>query len=214
MAYDEKMITEILARKQLIEISRLFYARSWSLATSGNYSARLDEYSFLITATGKDKGELREADFAVVHIQEDAIPNTASAEAVLHRELYRLKPDIGAILHTHSTFSTVLSMECEHQISLRGYEMQKALSGIGDPENEVTFRVFPNHQNMSKAAAEVHRYYENSDLLGGFLFAGHGLYSVGANLAEAKRHTEALEFLLECEWRRRIIKLNNERRKS
>ena len=79
------MITLAAAKKELREISRLFYSRGWSLATSGNYSVRLDVRRMLITTTGMDKGKLRESDTVVVDLTKNDVPVAASAKAMLHR---------------------------------------------------------------------------------------------------------------------------------
>ena len=72
-------------------------AKAWVPATSGNFSARIDENTIAITRSGTDKGALSRADILVVDL--DAPDPRASAEAPLHYALYRSLPSVNAILH-------------------------------------------------------------------------------------------------------------------
>ncbi len=126
---------------------------------------------------------------------------------MLHRELYRHRSEICAILHTHSVYSTVLSEAPREQIVLGGYEMLKALRGVREPQANVAIPIFANEQDMQSLAETVCNECKGRNPLHGFVLARHGLYSLGGDFEEAKRHAEALEFLLECRYRERVIKL-------
>lgn len=94
-------------------------------------SLRLDLAHCLITESGKDKGSLAAEDFLLVETANNHVPSgrTPSAETGLHTLLYRLYPEIQAVLHTHSVNATVLSrVERSNALVLQGYEMQKSLS--------------------------------------------------------------------------------------
>ncbi len=198
-------------RAELVRISHLFYERRWSLATSSNYSARVNANTLLITASGLDKGKLTHSDLLLIDLEGNHREETkqkASAEAHLHCELYKHSPDICAILHTHSVLATVLSSlrSLKTPLSIEGYEMLKALRGVSSHLHAENIPVFPNDQDMKSLARSVLTYLEKNPAIHGFLIAGHGLYCWGRDLAEALRHTEALEFLLECEYRKHKIK--------
>ena len=99
---------------QLREIGRLFYSRGWSVGTSSNYSMVLsrDPLELLITASGKDKGNLGPRDF--VRVDANARPvidgqPKSSAETWLHVVAAANNPHVGAVLHTHSVWGTLLS---------------------------------------------------------------------------------------------------------
>jgi methylthioribulose-1-phosphate dehydratase len=194
-------------RAELVRISHLFYERRWSLATSSNYSARVDENTLLITASGLDKGKLTEADLLQIDLDGNLLEETtkrASAEAYLHCELYKRNREIGAVLHTHSVFATVLSSLGNTALTLEGYEMLKALRGVSTHLHTEYVPIFQNAQNMRVLAERVIPYLEKNRATHGFLIIGHGLYCWGRDLAEALRHIEAIEFLLECEYRIKI----------
>jgi methylthioribulose-1-phosphate dehydratase len=193
------MITE------LVETGRDFHRRGWSLATSSNYSVVLNHepLRLLLTASGFDKGRLNPSQFVVVDrdgILAEPSPHKASAETMLHVVLGR-SAGAGAILHTHSVWGTLLSEAYVSQGSLRiaGYEMLKAFSGITTHETAVTIDVFPNSQDIASLAQRVESRLKDrtAPLRHGFLISGHGLYTWGRDLPEARRHVEAFEFLFE-----------------
>ncbi len=119
----------------LAEIGKGFHARGWVLGTSGNFSAVIsrEPLRLAITSTGLDKGNLTpeqflEMDEAANVVRGDGRP---SAEALLHLAIV-LGVGAGAVLHTHSVWSTVLSGSHANQggIALEGYEMLKGLEGV------------------------------------------------------------------------------------
>ena len=98
---------------QFIEIGRRFDARNWVLGTSGNFSVVIgrDPLCLLMTRSGLAKGGLRAGDFVEVDAGGAAIHPGAgrpSAEARLHVAIARAR-GAGAVLHTHSIWSTLLS---------------------------------------------------------------------------------------------------------
>lgn len=197
-----------LHQKELIHIAHLFNARGWCLATSGNFSVRLDADRILITASGVDKERMTGRDTVAVRI--DAASAAAkpkpSAETVLHCALYRHDTEICAVLHTHSLHATRLSIRhlAEGCLSLHGYEMLKALSGVVTHEHTEIIPVFPNDQDMEALSRVAVEYLRVNPECRAFLIGGHGLYTWGRDLSEAKRHVEALEFLFECETRKAL----------
>ena len=81
-------------------------------------------------------------DIMVVDMEGAAVGDgKPSAETLLHTQLYRRLPDCGAVLHTHSHASTVLTMHwpADH-ITLEGYELLKALDGVQTHDTRLTIR--------------------------------------------------------------------------
>ena len=174
----------------------------WTPATSSNFSMRLDDRHAAITVSGRDKGKLTEADIMVVDFEGKAVgsDNRPSAETLLHTQLYKRFPDIGCILHTHSHNQTVASRlyAGAGHLRLEGYELLKAFAGNETHETEVLVPVLPNSQDMHTLAAQVDALLDSRPLWG-YLIDGHGLYAWGRDMAEARRHLDAFEFLIGCE---------------
>lgn len=184
----------------LIAACNLFHTRGWVPATGGNFSARLDERHLLITASGVHKGELGRGDFMVVDCDgRPADPTRKSSyETGLHTQLYRFHPEIGAVLHVHSVANTVLSRR-QPAIRLSGYELLKILPGITDPSTTVEIPVFGNDQDIARLARQVDARMREPSPIPAYLIAGHGLYTWGNTVREARHRLEALEFMFECE---------------
>ena len=191
----------------------MFWQRSWSVGTSSNYSivTSREPLELLVTASGKDKGRLRKSDF--VRVGADGKPTAegqpkSSAETLLH-VVAAQQPGVGAVLHTHSVWSTVLSdiFFSQGGFELSGYEMLKGLEGIATHESTAWVEIFDNTQNIPALAEQVReRMNDAADPLQyGYLIRRHGLYTWGRDLEEARRHVEIFEFLFECVARRMLL---------
>lgn len=171
-------------------------------ATSSNFSARLDGNRCVITVSGRDKGRLTPDDFMEVDMDGKPVEpdRISSAETLLHTQIYRLRPDAGAVLHTHSLAQTLLSMRQvrDGHIELAGYELLKAFHGIKTHDTAVRLPVVPNSQDMPALCDAIEPAFATEPFWG-YLIAGHGLYAWGRDLAEARRHLDAFEFLLTAE---------------
>lgn len=194
------------AAAELVRVGRTAAERGWVPATSGNFSARLDNDELAITVSGAHKGELTVARIMRVDLHgrplEDKRP---SAETLLHVQLYRRDPALQAVFHTHSVGSTVLSRMAGDELVLTELEVMKAFAGIDTHETTLRIPVFPNDQDMTRLAARVATFLDSNDPVPGYLIAGHGLYTWGASVAETMRHLEAFEFLFQCELETRRV---------
>jgi methylthioribulose-1-phosphate dehydratase len=197
----------------LRDVGAMLWQRCWSVGTSSNYSVVINRepLELLITASGKDKGRLTPADF--VRIGANGKPTTdgqpkSSAETLLH-VVAAQQPGVGAVLHTHSVWGTVLSDYFFPQggFEVSGYEMLKGLEGIATHETTAWVEIFENTQNIAALAEQVReRMNDAADPLQyGYLIRRHGLYTWGRDLDEARRHIEIFEFLFECVARRMIL---------
>ena len=193
---------------EIIEAGRFLYARGWSPATSSNYSTRLSASQALLTVSGKHKGQLGPDDVLATDLAGNSLEpgKKPSAETLLHTQLYSWRPEIGAVLHTHSVNATVLSrLTPGDSIEFEDYELQKAFSGVSTHESRVLVPIFDNDQDIARLAANVQPWLEAHPDCVGYLIRGHGLYTWGARMSDALRQIEAFEFLFECELKARAI---------
>jgi methylthioribulose-1-phosphate dehydratase len=186
------------ARRALIEVGAAFHARGWVPATSGNLSARLDDGSIAITASGRHKGRLGEADIMRVDAQGGALDGgKPSAETPLHLQLYALYPDVGAVLHTHSPGGVALSRAFPRlrEWVIEGHELIKALPGQTTHAARIVIPIVDNNQDMRALATAIAPALSIAPTPPAYLIRGHGLYAWGADVSEAERVVEALEWL-------------------
>ena len=204
---------------RLRAIGREFHGRGWSLGTSSNYSvvAAREPLELFITVSGKDKSALGSDDFVRVDAAGKPVDGSgrkSSAETLLHCLLADFIPSVGAVLHTHSVWSTILSRADldRGRLRIEGFEMLKGLSWIGTHETVEDVPIFTNSQDMTALAEEIRTRFAAADWsdparppFHGFLLAGHGLYTWGRDLDEARRHIEIHEFLFEVVARSRML---------
>lgn len=193
---------DIVAR--LAASGRRFDAFGWTLGTSGNFSAVVSRrpLRLAITPSGAAKGSLQPDQMLLIDAdcrRLDAGVARPSAEAMLHLEIVCTR-DAGAVFHTHSVWSTVLSDQhaASGGLSIEGYEMLKGLAGVQTHEHREWVPILENAQDIAALAARVRQTLTDHPTAHGFLLRRHGLYTWGSDIAEATRHIEILEFLLEA----------------
>jgi methylthioribulose-1-phosphate dehydratase len=206
-SYDPARLAACAA--QIIAATRELSALGWTPATSSNFSMRLDDRHAAITVSGRDKGKLTEADIMVVDFAGQAVATEQrpSAETILHTRLYRRLPEVGCVLHTHSLAQTLASRlyAGAGHIRFEEYELIKAFRGQDTHETAMDVPVLANSQCIPTIAAQVDVLLDQGSMWG-YLIEGHGMYAWGGDMAEARRHLEAFEFLINCELEMRKLR--------
>jgi methylthioribulose-1-phosphate dehydratase len=191
------------AAERLAAVGRRFDERNWVLGTSGNFSVVVDRdpLRLVMTRSGAAKGSLDAAQFVEVDAdgRSVSVAGKPSAEARLHLEIVRAR-GAGAVLHTHSIWSTILSDRHAREggLAIAGYEMLKGLEGIATHEHREWLPILANDQDMDRLGTLVAAVLAEYPDCHGFLLRRHGLYTWGETLPQAVRHVEILEFLLEA----------------
>lgn len=194
----------------LAEAASGFYQRGWALGTSGNFSAVVssEPLGLVITASGMDKGRLMADQFVQVDGDAKVVAGEGrpSDETKLHLTIVRERRAM-AVLHTHSIWSTVISdlLINDTGIEITGYEMLKGLAGVTTHEHREWLPILDNSQDMDALSRELVGLLRQRPDAHGFLLRGHGLYTWGGSVSEARRHVEILEFLLEVVGRTRFV---------
>jgi methylthioribulose-1-phosphate dehydratase len=190
--------------QRLVAVGRRFDARGWVLGTSGNFSAVLgrDPLRLAITASGAFKGDLAVEQILEIDDATKVVGGAAgrpSAEARLHIQIASVR-GAGAVLHTHSMWSTLLSDRHADRggLSISGYEMLKGLEGVTSHEHTEWLPVLENDQDMARLAGAVGDALRQHPAAHAFLLRRHGMYTWGETLSQAVRHVEIVEFLLEA----------------
>lgn len=191
-------------RAALARLTGDFHRRGWTPATSSNFSFRVDGEHCAVTASGGDKSTVRDEDLLVVDLAGrvvDAAPGRRpSAEAGLHRALYRRDAAIGAVLHTHAPAALLAARVLrDRPLRLAGYELLKAFTDIDTHDAELCVPVVANDQDIDRLATAADAALDAAPRTWAYLIEGHGVYAWGADLADAARHLEALDYLLGIE---------------
>lgn len=165
--------------------------------TSGNVSARTPENDVLVTPSGLDYAELGPEDVVLVDLNGDFLDGAwkPSTETPMHTGIYRARPDVGGIVHTHSRYSTTLAC--------LGWEIPPIhymLTVLSD-EGRVPLApyVLYGTEELARHAAEALGERHTACLL-----RNHGTITVGENPNEAFQRTEILEEMAELYYRARV----------
>lgn len=174
-------------------------------ATSGNLSIReASSNEIIITASGKNKGELAASDFLIVNMKtgKPSVPsnNKPSAESAIHLAIYQAFPSAGAVIHVHTPESAALSYDMRgtepcRTIPLPNLEMLKAFGNFAE-NPELSFLSLYNYGDVGKIANCFSKHSHRSEVPF-FLIEHHGLTVWGKNVAEANKNIEAAQHILQ-----------------
>jgi methylthioribulose-1-phosphate dehydratase len=201
--YDPKRMPTLQEVAPLLaEVGRALHGRGWAFGTAGNFSAVLhrDPLRLAISRSSVDKGELAASQVLAVDGEGRRVEGEGkpSDETAVHLAVVRER-GAGAVLHTHSVWNTLLSEAGgdEEGLRIEGFEMLKGLSEVKTHEHVEWVPIIPNTQDYARMSTDVVAALKRHPDAHGLLLRGHGLYTWGRDLAEAKRHVEILEFLFE-----------------
>jgi L-ribulose-5-phosphate 4-epimerase len=98
-------------RERLADAIRML-ERAELIDHSGHCSARRDGGSFYINSGASVRSSLTAHDIVVVELDGTLVEGTAKPplELFIHAEIYRVRPDVNAVMHTHPRWSTTLTM--------------------------------------------------------------------------------------------------------
>ncbi len=95
-------------RQDLVRFGKMLHAQGFVAATDGNLSVRLDQGRILVTPTGFSKGMMSPEDMVIVDLHGKKLSGfyNPSSEITMHLTIYRMRPDVGAIVHAHPCTAT------------------------------------------------------------------------------------------------------------
>ncbi len=205
------------AGEALAAESARFAGLGWMPGTAGNLSVTLARLPLrlAVTASGRDKGELRTQDIVLVDEQGEWVPDAESgsgdvtarlglaskpsAEAGLHARIAAVT-GAGAVIHVHALAAVRAGAAWPGGVQLRDLEM---LKGIGHSAHDelVTIPVVQNHQDMRVLGDDFERVYVRATAevreVPALVVASHGIYAWGSDLRHARWHLELTEALLQ-----------------
>ena len=179
---------EKLARQAVIDTALAMSRTGLSPGRSGNVSCRW-KTGMLITPTGMAYEEIRPRDIVFVNAKGD-VPNKKSrkpsSEWRFHLAAYQARPDMKAVVHTHSLNATVLA--CAHK-PIPAFHYMVAVAG-GNDIPLVPYDTFGTDELAQFVATGLAQ--RNACLM-----ANHGQIALGANLCAALELAHEVEVLAE-----------------
>ena len=166
---------------KLIEVCNNLYDKQLVSGKSGNVSIRLGDY-IAITPTLKSINGLDEEDIVLVDFNLNTLSNgKPSSEVGMHLEIYKKRPDVNAIIHTHAPYATGFAFSDKKIKRLEGFGQIKK-PYIASIEYEK-----PGTEELALSASDG---IKEEDVL---ILKNHGVICVGENLKE----TESLAVFIE-----------------
>jgi L-fuculose-phosphate aldolase len=178
------MKSENQHREEIVRIGRMLYEREYIGATEGNLSARVNDRNILCTPTGFCKGMLCADDLVLL---DPSDPGSASwqhvsSEIGMHLLIYRMRPDVGGVVHAHPVTAT--------GFAVAGVALDKPIIA----ELVVTLGSVPLAPYGTPGTDELSDALEplvpHHDAL---LMANHGVVTYGRDLVRAFRNMELVE---------------------
>lgn len=174
-------------RQQIIDKCRWMNAEGLNQGTSGNISARFGD-RLLITPSATPYDSITPEMIASMPVDGDygsfEGPLNPSSEWRFHLDIMRARPEIGAIVHTHSTYATIIAIT-RREIPACHY----MIAAFGGPTIRCTPYARYGTAELSALAVEALK-----DRLG-CLLGSHGMIAVGTDLDKAMWHAVELETL-------------------
>jgi L-fuculose-phosphate aldolase len=178
------MRAEFQHREDLVHFGRLIHQQGFVSACDGNLSVRLDSNTILATPTSISKGMMQPSDMVKVDMQGNKLEGerNVSSEIAMHLTIYRIRPDIHAVVHSHPVTATGFASAgialdqpiCSEVVVTLGAVPLAEYGTTGTPE----------------LSASLLPYVHDYDAI---LLANHGAVTYGSNLLQAYLKTEAVE---------------------
>jgi L-fuculose-phosphate aldolase len=187
MSYLKELIKgtrERALRHELARFGKMLHAQGFVAATDGNLSVRLDAERILITPTCVSKGMMKPENMVIVGLDGRKLNghSNPSSEIAMHLTIYRMRPDIGAVVHAHPCTATGFASA--------GMALDEPLCS----EVVITLGSVPLAPYATTGSMELsdslRPYIPYHDAI---LMANHGVVTYGEDLCRAYMRMEAVE---------------------
>jgi L-ribulose-5-phosphate 4-epimerase len=183
-------------REEIVETSKQMLAEGLVTLTAGNISMRVPSENLVaITPTGRPYTTMKPEDVSIVDLFGKLVDGQfkPSSETPMHTMVYRDRPEVNAVVHTHSPYALAFAVVHKNipLISIEGLAtkaMAVLVAEYGVPGTEEIGRKALEGLNRQPGSLAI-------------LLANHGLLTIGSTLADAysvasKVETEALVYQL------------------
>lgn len=173
-------------RIEICEIGKKLCVSGFTPANDGNISIRISENEVLITPAGVSKGSLVPDMICKVNMKgDDILPNgyVKSSETPTHLRVYRDRPDVKAVIHTHPPYATAFAVA---KIPLDKPILPDVIFHIGDVP--IVEYGMPSTEELANVVSKYDKKYD------ALLLENHGVLCFGENLINALHNTERLEY--------------------
>lgn len=176
-------MNEMYAREQLARYCRMLYERKLTVSAGGNMSMRINESEVIITPSGRNKGLLTGDDMVKLTLDGEVLAGgKPSIEHRFHLALYRMNPDVNAVVHCHPLNCVALAV--------KGEELKCNIT----PEGVLLLGKVPMVDYFTPGSEELVEAVAAHGDAKAMLMARHGALTQGSSIEEAYNRMEELEF--------------------
>jgi ribulose-5-phosphate 4-epimerase/fuculose-1-phosphate aldolase len=173
-------------KQKIVYFARSLFERGFVVGSAGNISIRLDDGTFLSTPTGSSFGTLKEEDISHFNSQGELLSGKEpTKEIFFHLACYEVHPEVNAVVHLHSTYSTLLAslINLKEGVPIKPFTpyFVMKIKKIG----VLPYRK-PGNKQIAEDIREKHEFTN-------FLMANHGLIVCNKSLEEAIYTAEEFE---------------------
>ena len=184
-------------REEVARIARSVSVSGLVTGTSGNVSARTPEGDALVTPSAIDYAVLEPEDVVLVNLEKNVLEGKLepTSETPMHTGIYRARPEVGAVVHTHSRYATTLAC--------LGWEIPPIhymLTTLSD-DGRIPLAPYATYgtEELAGYAGEALGESHNACLL-----QNHGTITVGESAEEAFSRTVILEEMAQIYYQTRV----------
>ena len=181
----ETLYTEDELKEDICRVMGALYRRGLVSALGGNVSARIPgSEEFWVTPSGVFKGELDPDDLVKLDLDLNIVDGILrpSIESPLHAAIYKVRPDVNAVIHAHNPFTLGLALA---GIPIKPITVEEV--AVLRRVDIVPF-AFPGTDKLARLVADAISKGGRALIL-----QNHGVVAVGSNLVEAEAVVETLE---------------------
>jgi len=173
-------------KRIVLEAARSLTEEHYLVGTGGNVSTLIEgEALIAITPSSMDYMALKESDICVVDFDRKLVEGERrpSVESGMHLAVYKARPDVGAVVHTHQVYPSVFALICESIPAV----FDEQVANLGDVVKLVPYGLSGSGDLLNNIAVAV----ENK--CNAFILQNHGAISLGMNMEKAVRNVKLLD---------------------
>lgn len=197
----EDMYREFMkAKNDFLQAAARTYESGIQTGTGGNLSVRIPGTDLmLVKPSGYSYGQCSEENLTITDFAGNLLEGTCkpTRESTLHGNLYKRYPNIGGIVHTHSPYAILISLQCSelNLVTMHAeLKLKHPIRVIDVATQAVTEEELP----------KVFAVMDADPTISAFILKGHGIVAMASNAVKAGQIAELIEETAQIAWNQKL----------